>query len=139
MKLHLENIVIESDRVIGGNLWFSIAGRCFPEENWYEHVSKVLEIWLPSFLSFSCGYCDQCQLRLLDGPGEIKLKRYSNGNITASCIWDHKVEIPETELELHDLLDSMLLGLRYYHRQMYLHKLDFPFGKQLVQLTHLYK
>ena len=139
MKLHLENIDIESDRVIGCNLWFSIAGRCFPEENWYEHVSKVLEIWLPPFLSFSYGNCDQCLLRFLDGPGEIRLKRSLHGRITASCLWDHKVEIPETEIELLDLCDSVLLGLRYYHRQMYLHKLDFPFDKQLVQLTHLYK
>ena len=139
MKLHFENIVIESGRIIGGNLWFSFGERCFPEENWYEHVSKVLEMWLPPFLSFSYGNCDQCKLLFLDGPGEILLKRYFNGSITATCIWNNKVQVPEAEMELHDLWGSLLAGLRYYHRQMHLHKLDFPFDKQLIQLTHLYK
>ena len=130
---------MESERVIGGNLWFRIADQSFPEENWYEYVSKVLEIWLPPFLSFSYGNCDQCRLLFLDGPGEILLKRHSNGTVTATCIWDHKVQIRETAVELYDLWGSFLSGLRYYRRQMYLHKLDFPFDKQLTQLTYLYK
>ena len=139
MMVHINNVTYQSNRIVGGEIWFSIGEMNFPQEDWYDHVAANLEMWLPQFLSFFMGGTDSCSFVFLDGPAEVKLIRSVSGSLSAVGCWDHHVQVPETPISLFVLMDSVCSCLRKLHRDCYLQNIPFPFEEQPQQLTQLHK
>lgn len=118
LHLHLDSIKISQDATldrIGGTIYFSVGNVCFPDEGWYDLVSVDLERWLPSIISFAFNHTDFCDLVFMDGPAQIHFSR-REGGVIAVCTYGGRVEVPETEIDFTELIQSVLKTIRRYNR-----------------------
>ena len=113
MLLHME----DPDDT-GGVLYVTVGDTAFPEEGWYDLVDVDLENWLPGLLSFARGHADSCILQFMDAPAAVRLTRH-NESIFSVCLWNHKPQIMQTEIDFPAFLDSVAKCLRRYNRVMH--------------------
>lgn len=124
MTLNLEQIrfLFDHDTVgfrASGVLYIEIGGICFPDEQWYDLVSVDFEMWMPQLMSFGFGHSDCCLLQFMDGPCCIKLLRQSQGKVIATCLWNHKVEISEVEIDFLSFIKSVAACIKKMNRAIY--------------------
>lgn len=142
MTLHLGAIDCDVNRVtsgntIGGILFITIGSTYFPEENWYDMVSVDFENWIPRLISFAQNHTDSCVLDFMDGPGKVKILRLTDGIVTAACIWDHKTQIQEVEIDFYEFLDSISTCVRKFNRILYENNLPGQHMKELVLIKNI--
>lgn len=126
MQLHFENIDYMPSAVhsnIGGTIYLTIGEYCFPEENWYDYASLIMEQWIPALTSFAHGSTDVCKLSFWDGPCFVLLKR-SGKSAAVSCFYDQKPVIEDTLIALHDFLISVIKSGNLYCRLLHLQGID---------------
>ena len=136
--LHLDKIDFHGSGTVGGVLYATIGGNPFPEPGWYDLVSADFEEWLPRLLSFAQCHTDLCVLRFMDGPCRIKLARSGN-RVSAVCLWNQNVCIPETEIDFTAFLKSISGCIRMYSRTVYENGRKMPFTSELAILKNLLK
>ncbi len=118
---------------IGGTIFFVLGETYFPEEGWYDLVSVDLENWIPGILSFARNHTDACELRFMDGPAVVKLKRHG-ADVFASCIYNQMIEVDETKIDLSELITSVIQCLRRYHRLLHERGLSPRFTNEIAAL-----
>lgn len=117
MLLHLDTLEFGSSN--GGRIWLTVGAYAFPEEGWYDLPGILLETWMPGLNSFFLGNTDFCELCFMDGPYKVRLHR-AGERVTAVCLEQSKVTIPETRIDLAAFRDSVQKGVRRYERMKYL-------------------
>ena len=78
MQLHPENMdekLSDLHRGIGGTIYLTIGAHCFPEENWYDYVSLIMESGLLRLPPSSIRIFAKTQTRDSDRPGARSLRR----------------------------------------------------------------
>lgn len=121
LRMHLDSIQIYQDTTldrIGGTIYFSIGDTYFPDEGWYDLVSEDFLRWLPDLISFAFNHTDSCILYFMDGPAQVKYSR-RNGTVTAVCMYDGCVKVPETEIDMTEWNKSVLNSIKKYNRLLH--------------------
>ena len=127
MHLYLESIDSTPSAVhskIGGIIYLTIGEHYFPEENWYDYVSLIMEQWIPALISFAQCNTDFCKLTFWDGPCFAILKRNQDATTTVSCFYDKRTVIEDTLFNLQDFLKSVMQSTNRYCRLLHLQGKD---------------
>lgn len=89
MQLHINSLefddAITDIESIWGKIYIEIDGVYFPDEDWFDVVSSVLDMWMNSIIEFIVEKKEQCTLYFMDGPYEIQLCAYEKNNISIIC------------------------------------------------------
>ena len=129
------NMTGKSDRYSdGGIMYITIGEKAFPGLEWYDMVLCNLKRWVPDLISFGFNHTDSCVLTFMDGPCEIKLNRQGDGQIQVCCYRDHKLEIPNTVIDLSVFLKSVLRCIRKYERFLHENNLSPQFQDEQSML-----
>ena len=123
MILHLDQIdtnTLTNHSNVGGNIYLQIGQAYFPEENWYDMVSLLLEQWIPAILSFSKNHTNVCKLTFYDGPCYAVLCRNADDRITVKCLYDQKIVIEETVIDFTVFLKSVVKAGNKFCRLLHL-------------------
>ena len=123
MILHLDQIdrnTSINDSNVGGSIYFQIGQAYFPEENWYDMASLLLEHWIPAILSFSKNHTNVCKLTFYDGPCYAVLCRNADDRITVKCLYDQKIVIEETFIDFPVFLKSVVKAGNKFCRLLHL-------------------
>lgn len=126
MRLHLDKIDENPSGLhsgIGGTIYLTIGEHCFPEENWYDYVSLIMEHWIPALTSFAHHSTDTCKLSFWDGPCCTILKR-SGDSVTASCLFDQKTVMGDILIDFPLFLESVIKSGNRYCRFLHLQGID---------------
>ena len=121
--LHLDQIdtnTLTNHSNVGGNIYLQIGQAYFPEENWYDMVSLLLEQWIPAILSFSKNHTNVCKLTFYDGPCYAVLCRNADDRITVKCIYDQKTVTEETVIDFPLFLKSVVKAGNKFCRLLHL-------------------
>ena len=123
MILHLDQIDANSltnHSNVGGNIYLQVGQIYFPEENWYDIASLLLEQWIPAILSFSKNHTNACKLIFYDGPCCAVLCRNVDDRITVKCFYDQKIDIAETAIDFPLFLKSVVKAGNKFCRLLHL-------------------
>ena len=86
-KLHLVVLDFENYRK-GFPLWsviyVKIDDKCFPDDQWWDATSSILEMWANNLASFLCECEDSCTLDFMDGDYTIRIERTASKHIKAT-------------------------------------------------------
>ena len=64
-------------------MYVKINNSCFPDDQWWDATSSVLEMWASTLVAFAQGYEDSCILDFMDGDYAIRLERLDTECIKA--------------------------------------------------------
>ena len=123
MILHLDQIdtnALTNHSNVGGNIYLQVGQIYFPEENWYDMASLLLEQWIPVILSFSKNHTNDCKLTFYDGPCCAVLCRNVDDRITVKCFYDQKIDIAETVIDFPLFLKSVVKAGNKFCRLLHL-------------------
>ena len=123
MTLHLDRIDAELSDVhsdIGGNIYLQIGQDYFPEENWYDYASMILEQWIPGLISFAGNSTNACKLRFYDGPCYALLCRTEDSVVTVKCFYGRKIVIEETLIDFPSFVKSVVKAGNRFCRMLHL-------------------
>ncbi|MBQ8814994.1 MAG: hypothetical protein IJZ85_10935 [Lachnospiraceae bacterium] len=89
IQLHIKSLDFD-DGIIGcesiwGNIYIEIDGTCFPDNEWYDAVSSVLEMWIDCVIEFVRKKKEKCVLFFMDGPYEMQVRVHENNVIFIAC------------------------------------------------------
>lgn len=123
MILHLDQIdtnlsILHSN--VGGNIYLQIGQDYFPEENWYDYASLILEKCIPGIISFSQNSTDICKLDFYDGPCYALLRRNMDSLITVTCFYGQKTVIEETAVDFPAFVKSVVKAGNQFCRMLHL-------------------
>lgn len=119
MLLHLDQIDTNfstNNPYIGGAVYLQIGQSYFPEENWYDIASLILEQWIPLIHSFANNSTDVCKLTFYDGPCYAVIRRNPNSAITVKCVYNQKNMIEETVIDFSLFLNSVIKAGNHFCR-----------------------
>jgi hypothetical protein len=123
MILHLDRIddsVPVENSAVGGNIYLQIGDAYFPEEDWYDYASLILEQWIPAIRSFANHCTDVCKLTFYDGPCYAVLRRNLDAAITVKCVHDEKTVIEERIIDFPIFLNSLVRAGNKFCRLIHL-------------------
>lgn len=66
---------------IWGEIHVQINGFCFPDAEWYDVLSSLLDMWLFEILDFIYNKKTQCMLYFMDGPYAIQIQTSPDNQI----------------------------------------------------------
>ena len=112
-RLHiksLENNTIPQNRLpIWGAICIEAYGYYFPDENWYDAVSSILDMWLPAIIEFMRSKDSLCELYFMDGPYRMCLDWASTNEVNISMLTCDK-EVAAARCCVQDFLEAILEG-----------------------------
>ena len=59
---------------VWGNIYFRMNDLCFPDSEWYDKVSSLLEMWMGAIIEFIQYDKRECTLHFMDGPFYIHIR-----------------------------------------------------------------
>lgn len=89
IQLHINSLEFD-DGIIGcesiwGKIYVEIDGAYFPDNEWYDAVSSVLEMWMDSVIGFIRKKKEKCVLYFMDGPYEMQFRAHEKNDIYIVC------------------------------------------------------
>lgn len=118
IQLHIKSLEINtapSNCVwpIWGDIFVEVNGHFFPDKNWSDAVSSILDMWLPNLISFMCGKNKECELYFMDGPHRIHLEWGHSQEINLSMLSGDK-ENATTTCDVDEFINSIVSGVDYF-------------------------
>lgn len=112
-RLHLHSIENDADMSenrfpLWGEIYVEANGCFFPSENWYDAVSSILDMWLPSIMDFMCSKDTECELYFMDGPHKLRLEWVSANIIHISMLSNDQKEAISTCC-IYDFLKEIIM------------------------------
>ena len=83
---NLEDSAQTTNFSVWGNAYVEHDGFFFPNKEWYDVTSSLLDMWLSEISNFFSGNCDNCELYFMDGPFLIYLTQLSENYVCISLI-----------------------------------------------------
>ena len=83
---NLEDSAQTTNFSVWGNAYVEHDGFFFPNKEWYDVTSSLLDMWLSEISNFFSGNCDNCELYFMDGPFLIYLTQLSKNYVCISLI-----------------------------------------------------
>ena len=123
MILKLDSIDEQSPgkiSAIGGEIYLQIGGQFFPEEQWYDCASVLLDHWIPLITSFLHGSTQSCKLAFMDGPCHVLLRRLSDSSVAVDCFYDQKKVLSDAVIDPILFADSVAKAANRYCRLLHL-------------------
>ena len=113
MKIHIDALDICSisgndNYAVWGNIYISINDVCFPDNEWFDAVSSILDMWTSVIIEFVSKKKKQCVLHFMDGPFLLILSKTNRDYIAISCKDGDGKEIATTVITTYELLQSLL-------------------------------
>jgi hypothetical protein len=110
----IDEQIPEKMSAIGGRIYLQIGDQFFPEEQWYDCASVLLDHWIPLITSFLHGSTQSCKLAFMDGPCHVLLRRLSDFSVAVDCFYDQKKVLSDAEIDPIQFADSLVkVGNRY--------------------------
>ena len=115
ITLHIENIEKDCAEIaysIWGTMYLQIGDQCFPDKNWTDCVSSILDMWALGLRSYIRGKEKSCELPFMDGPYEVRLTTLADNQVLCTCFggFDEQ-EIAGCQVSFTEFLDAYLLAL----------------------------
>ena len=115
LKIHIDSLVTDTilcdeNFALWGNIHISINNICFPDDEWSDAVSSILDMWTAGILEFVSKNKKHCILHFMDGPFLLKLSKIEGDYIAIACIDGNNKEQASTILSTSELLQSFLDG-----------------------------
>ena len=123
MILKLDSIdeqIPEKMSSIGGRIYLQIGDQFFPEEQWYDCASVLLDHWIPLITSFLHGSTHSCKLAFMDGPCHVLLRRLSDSSVAVDCFYDQKKVLSDAVIDPILFADSLVKAGNRYCRLLHL-------------------
>ena len=105
---------------IGGRIYLQIGEQFFPEEQWYDCASVLLDHWIPLITSFLHGSTQSCKLAFMDGPCHVLLRRLSDSSVAVDCFYDQKKVLSDAVIDPILFADSVAKAANRYCRLLHL-------------------
>ena len=105
---------------IGGRIYLQIGDQFFPEEQWYDCASVLLDHWIPLITSFLHGSTQSCKLAFMDGPCHVLLRRLSDSSVAVDCFYDQKKVLSDAVIDPILFADSLVKAGNRYCRLLHL-------------------
>lgn len=138
MTVFLDSIdeqLLAHPRPIGGRIYLQIGDQFFPDENWYDYASILLENWIPLITSFLHGSTQNCKLAFMDGPCHVLLRRLSDCFVVVDCFYNQKKVLSDTVIDPIRFADSFVKTGNRYTRWLHLQgREDAAFAASLQKL-----
>ena len=77
-----------------------VSNEYFPDDQWWDATSSVLEIWMDNLISFIYGSIDFCTLDFLDGDYSINLHKKTQWEAVAICLAPNDKVIVSESIDL---------------------------------------
>ncbi len=87
-----------------------VNGYFFPDIDWYDVVSSILDMWIPAIIDFIRSGDSQCALYFMDGPYRMHLDWISTSELNISLLSSDKEEATNICC-MHDFLESIIRGV----------------------------
>ena len=78
INLEEKSFAIDSKGLVTGRIRFLVDQNAFPDSEWNDFVLIILEWWLQSVISLSLDSEGTAELRFMDGPFYVTVKREGN-------------------------------------------------------------
>ena len=89
MQVHIQDIEYPTDfneYSIWGKINIQIDNIYYPDNEWYDAVSSILDMWTAELVEYISTKKDECYLNFMDGPFYIKLtKMKDTDRVTVTC------------------------------------------------------
>lgn len=117
-RLHIKSLennpnIDQSSLPIWGVIYVESNGYSFPDEDWYDAVSSILDMWLATVINFMCSKNSLCELYFMDGPYRLRLNRVSTSEVNVSMLKNDK-EVATSTCSIHDFLESIISSLELF-------------------------
>lgn len=113
LKIQLGQLDVSSmpdnpSKKIWGRLYVDVDGYCFPNEEWYDVVSSIVDMWTMDVVDFIETKKAHCVLYFMDGPFEIHLINHLDNSLMLSCRNRDGEEFASTVIGTPEFLKSIL-------------------------------
>ena len=95
---------------IWSKIYVEVDGIFFPDFEWWDATSSILEMWIENVIDLMNGYFDSCVLYFMDGDYSIKLTRKNNDEAVAVCIAPQSKLVISSNITLSSLGHQLLLA-----------------------------
>ena len=120
MTVHLMSVELETgSSLYPTSVWGSICVRigesCFPDEQWDDVVSSILDMCISEFCDFLTQSRKKCTLYFMDGPYWIALRRKQKGEVIAVLTDDiHRRRLELSNMDVEAFAESLLASARAF-------------------------
>ena len=116
----IDEKISENNTIVGGEIYLQIGDQFFPEEQWYDCASILLDHWIPLITSFLHGSTQSCKLAFMDGPCHVLLRRLSDSSVAVDCFYDQKKVLSDAVIDPILFADSVAKAANRYCRLLHL-------------------
>lgn len=138
IQLHIKSLEINTAPTncvwpIWGEIFVEVNGHFFPNEDWYDAVSSILDMWLPNLIDFMRAKNKQCELYFMDGPHRIRLDWGHSQEVNLSMFSDDK-ENATTTCDINEFINSIVSCVDYFCEHCREYNSDFSSSKTFLRI-----
>lgn len=112
MQLHIcdiEKPIVYNKSAIWGKIFIQINDSYFPDTQWWDAVSSILDMWIVELIEYIHNKSPECCLYFMDGPFMVKLSNINNsGYVLVSCKKESETILSNTTVPLSAFIDGVL-------------------------------
>lgn len=107
--VNLDNLeLLKESKNIIGEIYFKVGDCYFPQYRWTDFAIVILYWWIEAITkTVKSSKKTSCEMLFMDGPFEIKVRKYDNNTTLLKFIHDGKVEL-KVNCNLKKLLSSIV-------------------------------
>lgn len=91
-----------------GIICVNMRDQYFPDEQWRDATSSILQMWVPNITRLVNGVTDKCTLYFMDGDYRIELLILQRGRVYVECIASGKSVLIESTVDLFHFARQIL-------------------------------
>ena len=112
-------------------IYVQINGEYFPDDQWWDATSSVLEMWTCNINRLISGCINTCLLNFMDGDYTIKLTSNAKGEALAECIGPHETVVLSEVIDLYYFSRQILAAVE----KLKVFYADYPNAKVIQHLA----
>ena len=96
---------------IWGIIYVKINDYCFPDDQWWDIATSVLEMWATNLFNFLYSHDDSCTLDFMDGDYSMIIRRLDATRISLNCKKSSDILLNSNSIDLNYFIRQILSGV----------------------------